>query len=59
MSNDTSTWSGPYARLREIIDTERESAMDNPNGAYTQGYLDALTVMERVIVEIENIEEDE
>ena len=59
MSDDTSTWSGPYARLREIIDTEREYATNNPNGAYTQGYLDALTVMERVIVEIENIEEVE
>ena len=59
MSNDTSTWSGPYARLREIIDTERESAMNNPNGAYTQGYLDALTVMERAIIEMENIEEVE
>ena len=59
MSNDTSTWSGPYARLREIIDTERESAMNNPNGAYTQGYLDALSLMERVLIERENTEEGE
>ena len=52
--SEVSTYSGPYARLREIIGAERAHQYEFYSGAYSNGYIDALNAIETVIAEMEN-----
>lgn len=52
--NEVSTYTGPYARLREVIGAERAHQYDFDSGAYSKGYIDALNAIETVIAEMEN-----
>lgn len=52
--SEVSTYEGPYARLREVIGSERSMQYDKPSGAYSQGYIDALNKIEDVVIELEN-----
>ncbi len=52
--SETSTYTGPYARLREIIRTEREAQYDRDAGAYSKGYIEALDSIEKIVIELEN-----
>ena len=52
--SEVSTYSGPYARLREVIGAERAHQYDFDSGAYSKGYIDALNAIETVIAEMEN-----
>ncbi len=52
--SEVSTYSGPYARLREIIGAERAHQYEFDSGAYSKGYIDALNAIETVIAEMEN-----
>lgn len=52
--SEISTYSGPYARLREVIGAERAHQYDFDFGAYSKGYIDALNAIETVIAEMEN-----
>lgn len=52
--SEISTYSGPYARLREVISAERANQYDFDSGAYSKGYIDALNAIETVIAEMEN-----
>lgn len=52
--SEISTYSGPYARLREVIGAERAHQYDFDSGAYSKGYIDALNAIETVIAEMEN-----
>ena len=56
--SEVSTYSGPYARLREVISAERAHQYDFDSGAYSKGYIDALNAIETVIAEIENTTEE-
>ena len=56
--SEISTYSGPYARLREVISAERAHQYDFDSGAYSKGYIDALNAIETVIAEIENTTEE-
>ena len=52
--SEISTYTGPYARLRDVMSAERERQYSRDAGAYSRGYLDALDAIESVIAEIEN-----
>lgn len=52
--SEVSTYSGPYARLREVIGAERAHQYDFDSGAYSKGYIDALNAIETIIAEMEN-----
>lgn len=52
--SEVSTYTGPYARLREVIGAERAHQYDFDSGAYSKGYIDALNAIETVIAEMEN-----
>ena len=56
--SEISTYSGPYARLREVISAERAHQYDFDSGAYSKGYIDALNAIETIIAEIENTTEE-
>ena len=51
--NEISTYSGPYARLREVIGSERSYQYEHDAGAYSKGFIAALDAVETVIVELE------
>lgn len=57
--SEISTYTGPYARLREVIGAERAHQYDFDSGAYSRGYIDALNAIETVIAEIEHEQEVE
>ena len=56
--SEISTYSGPYARLREVTSAERAHQYDFDSGAYSKGYIDALNAIETIIAEIENTTEE-
>lgn len=51
--SDSSTYVGPYARLREILSSERARQYTLSLGDYSQGYIEALNKVESIIVEME------
>lgn len=57
--SEISTYTGPYARLRDIMSAERERQYSRDAGAYSRGYLDALDVIENAIVDLEREIEEE
>ena len=48
--SEISSFDGPYARLREVINSSRQSAGDGP---YAQGVIDTLNLIEHIIAELE------
>lgn len=51
--SEVSSYVGPYARLRDVISTERTRRNIMGKGDYSQGYVDAMNMIEKVIAEIE------
>ena len=51
--SEVSSYVGPYARIRDVISTERTRRNIMGKGDYSQGYVDAMDVIERIIAEIE------
>ena len=54
MTDGTSTWTGPYGHIREVIGNARSGILERAKGDYALGYIEALDLIENEINYIES-----